>query len=149
MGWFDLLAVQGTLNSLLQHNSKASVLRCSSFFLVQLSHPYMTTGKTHSCFPFFPRTPSDALSASSYGLPSAWPFCFSCLYIFLHLPYSLNVLHLMEKQLSHISICCQETMLPKLPFLLSWKSAPYLCFLLIMTVFFLLWRTVWRFLKNR
>ena len=44
---FDLLAVQGTLNSLLQHhNLKASVLRCSAFFMVQLSHPYMTTGKT-------------------------------------------------------------------------------------------------------
>ena len=45
--WFDLLAVQGTLKSLLQHyNSKASVLQCSTFFMVQLSHPYMTTGKT-------------------------------------------------------------------------------------------------------
>ena len=47
MDWFDLLAAQGTLKSLLQHhNSKASILRCSAFFLVQLSHPYMTTGKT-------------------------------------------------------------------------------------------------------
>ena len=45
---FDLLAVQGTLKSLLQHNSKASILQCSAFFIVQLSHPYMTTGKTHS-----------------------------------------------------------------------------------------------------
>ena len=45
--WFDLLAVQGTLKSLLQHHSsKASILRCSVFFMVQLSHPYMTTGKT-------------------------------------------------------------------------------------------------------
>ena len=45
--WFDLLAVQGTLKSLLQHHSsKASVLRCTAFFIVQLSHPYMTTGKT-------------------------------------------------------------------------------------------------------
>ena len=44
--WFDLLAVQGTLKSLLQHNSKASVLQCSAFFMVQLSHPYMTTRKT-------------------------------------------------------------------------------------------------------
>ena len=44
---FDLLAVQGTLKSLLQHhNSKASMFRCSAFFMVQLSHPYMTTGKT-------------------------------------------------------------------------------------------------------
>ena len=44
--WFDLLAVQGTLKSLLQHNSKASILRHSAFFIVQLSHLYMTTGKT-------------------------------------------------------------------------------------------------------
>ena len=47
MDWFDLLAAQGTLKSLLQyHNSKASILQCSAFFIVQLSHPYMTTGKT-------------------------------------------------------------------------------------------------------
>ena len=47
MYWLDLLAVQGTLNSLLQHHSsKASILQCSAFFIVQLSHPYMTTGKT-------------------------------------------------------------------------------------------------------
>ena len=45
--WFDLLAIQGTLKSLLQHySSKASVLQCSAFFIVQLSQPYMTTGKT-------------------------------------------------------------------------------------------------------
>ena len=45
--WFDLLVVQGTLKSLLQHHSsKASILRRSAFFIVQLSHPYMTTGKT-------------------------------------------------------------------------------------------------------
>ena len=47
MDWSDLLAVQGTLKSLLQHHSlKASILWCSVFFIVQLSHPYMTTGKT-------------------------------------------------------------------------------------------------------
>ena len=47
MDWLDLLAVQGTLKSLLQHHSsRASVLLCSAFFIVQLSHPYMTTGKT-------------------------------------------------------------------------------------------------------
>ena len=45
--WLDLLAIQGTLKSLLQHHSsKASVLQCSAFFIVQLSHPYMTIGKT-------------------------------------------------------------------------------------------------------
>ena len=47
MDWLDLLAVQGTLRSLLQHHtSKASILQCSALFIVQLSHPYMTTGKT-------------------------------------------------------------------------------------------------------
>ena len=47
MDWLDLLAVQETLKSLLQHHSsKASILQCSDFFIVQLSHPYMTTGKT-------------------------------------------------------------------------------------------------------
>ena len=45
--WFDLLVVQGTLKSILQHHSpKASTLQCSAFFMVQLSYPYMTTGKT-------------------------------------------------------------------------------------------------------
>ena len=47
MDWLDLLAVQGTLKSLLQHHSsKASILQCSAFYIVQLSYPYMTTGKT-------------------------------------------------------------------------------------------------------
>ena len=49
MDWLDLLVVQGTLKSLLQHHSsKASIVWCSAFFIVQLSHPYMTTGKTIS-----------------------------------------------------------------------------------------------------
>ena len=49
MNWLDLLAVQGTLKSLFQHHSsKASILWCSASFIVQLSHPYMTTGKNHS-----------------------------------------------------------------------------------------------------
>ena len=49
MDWLDLLSVHGTLKSRLQHhNSKASILQCSAFFMVQLSHPYMTTGKTIS-----------------------------------------------------------------------------------------------------
>ena len=47
MDWLDLLSAQGTVKSLLQHySSKASILRCSAFFIIQLSHPYMTTGKT-------------------------------------------------------------------------------------------------------
>ena len=48
MGWLDLLAVQGTLKGLQHHSSKGSVFQCSVFFTVQLSHPYMTTGKTLS-----------------------------------------------------------------------------------------------------
>ena len=49
MDWLDLLAVQGTLKNLLQHHSsKASILLCSAFFIVQLLHPYMTTGKTRA-----------------------------------------------------------------------------------------------------
>ena len=49
MDWLDLLAVQGTLKSLLQHHSsKVSIPHCSAFFMGQLSHPYMTTGKSHS-----------------------------------------------------------------------------------------------------
>ena len=49
INWMDLRAVQGTLKSLIQHHiSKASIFQCSTFFLVQLSHPYMTTGKKHS-----------------------------------------------------------------------------------------------------
>ena len=52
MDWLDVLAVQGTLKSLLQpHSSKASILRHSAFFIVQLSHPYMATGKTHENYP--------------------------------------------------------------------------------------------------
>ena len=51
MDWLDLLAVQGTLKSLLQHHSsKASVFRCSAFFIVQLSHPYMTTENNYSFY---------------------------------------------------------------------------------------------------
>ena len=48
MDWLDFLAVQGTFKSLLQHSSKASILQRSAFFIVQLSHPYMPTGKKHS-----------------------------------------------------------------------------------------------------
>ena len=49
MDWFDLLSVQRTLKSLLQHHSsKTSILQCSAFFMIQLSHPYKTTGKNHS-----------------------------------------------------------------------------------------------------
>ena len=61
MDWLDLLAVQGTLKSFLQHlSSKASILRCSAFYIAQLSHPYMTTGKTIALtrWTFFDKTMS-------------------------------------------------------------------------------------------
>ena len=59
--WFDFLAVQGTLKSLLEHNSlKASILQCSTFFMVQLSHPHMTTGKTISSVQFSRSVVSDS-----------------------------------------------------------------------------------------
>ena len=78
MDWLDLFAVQGTLKSLLQHHSsKASILQCSAFFIVQLSHPYMTTGKTIALTrrtfvepltrPRFP--PSQSLSPESFHKP--------------------------------------------------------------------------------
>ena len=54
MDWLDLLAVQGTLKSLQYHSSKASILQFSAFFIVQLSHPYMTTGKTMALTQFSP-----------------------------------------------------------------------------------------------
>ena len=72
MDWLDLLAVQGTLKSLLQHpSSKASILWHSAFFTVQLSHPYMTTGKTIALTRSFPENPSAStrpLMESQFGL---------------------------------------------------------------------------------
>uniref|UniRef100_A0AC11CU25 Uncharacterized protein n=2 Tax=Ovis aries TaxID=9940 RepID=A0AC11CU25_SHEEP len=68
MDWLDLLAVQGTLKSLLQHHSsKASILRCSAFFIVQLSHPYMTTGKTTA---LTRRTFVDRVMSLLFNMPS-------------------------------------------------------------------------------
>ena len=68
MDWFDLLAVQGTLKSLLQHHSsKASILQCSAFFIVQLSHPYMTTGKTIA---LTRRTFVDKVMSLLFNMPS-------------------------------------------------------------------------------
>ena len=65
--WFDLLSVQGTLKSLLQHHSsKASILQRSAFFIVQLSHPYMTTGKT--LMYFFPNSEPVCCSMSGSNL---------------------------------------------------------------------------------
>ena len=73
MDWFDLLAVQGTLKSLLQHHSsKASILWCSAFFMVQLSHLYMTTGKTIALtrWTFVSKVMSPLLNTLSSVFPS-------------------------------------------------------------------------------
>ena len=68
MDWLDLLAVQGTLKSLLQHHSsKASILQCSAFFIVQLSHPYMTIGKTIT---LTRRTFVDKVMSLLFNMPS-------------------------------------------------------------------------------
>uniref|UniRef100_A0AC11DW04 Uncharacterized protein n=1 Tax=Ovis aries TaxID=9940 RepID=A0AC11DW04_SHEEP len=76
MDWLDLLAVQGTLKSLLQHHSsKASILWCSAFFIVQLSHPYMTTGKTIALikWTFVGKVMSLLFNMLSSGLPFPSP----------------------------------------------------------------------------
>ena len=79
MDWFDLLAVQGTLKSLLQHHSsKASVLRCSAFFVVQLSHPYTTTGKALTRRTFVGKVTSllfNMMSAAAKSLQSCPTLC--------------------------------------------------------------------------
>ena len=68
--WLDLLAVQGTLKSLLQHHSsKASILQCSAFFIVQLSHPYMITGKTIA---LTRRTFVGKVMSLLFNMPSSW-----------------------------------------------------------------------------
>ena len=67
MDWLDLPAVQGTLKSLLQHhNSNTSILRCSAFFMAQLSHPYMTTGKTIDSFDYIDLCWQNNVSAFQY-----------------------------------------------------------------------------------
>ena len=85
MDWLDLLAVQGTLKSLLQHHSsKASILRCSAFLMVQLSHPYMTTGKTIALtrWTFVGKVMSllfNMLSRLDIGEGNGTPLQYSCL----------------------------------------------------------------------
>ena len=74
MDWLNLLAVQGTLKSILQHySSKASILLCSAFFIVQLSHPYMTTGLAYSKKSIFQKMTFDLLK----GKKKNSSFCFN------------------------------------------------------------------------
>ena len=67
MDWLDLLAVQGTLKSLQHHSSKTTILQCSAFFIVQLSHPYMTTGKTIAARVQPRQDPGDTLGMNGVG----------------------------------------------------------------------------------
>ena len=85
MDWLDLLAVQGTLKSLLQHHSsKVSVPWCSAFFIVQLSHPYMTTGKTIALWHVGSYFPKQGLSPH----PLQWKQCQT---LFFWAPKSLQM----------------------------------------------------------
>ena len=71
MDWLDLLAVKGTLKHLLQHHSsKASILLCSAFFIVQLSHPYMTTGNQKVNINYFKNCITDTKNFFSYNIQS-------------------------------------------------------------------------------
>ena len=94
MDWLDLLALQGTLKSLLQHHSsKASILRCSGFFMVQLSHPYMTTGKTIALTRW---TFVDKVMSLLFNMPSRLVITFlprsKCLLIsWLRSPFAVNL----------------------------------------------------------
>ena len=76
--WFDLLAVKGTLKSLLQHHSStASILRCSAFFVVQLSHPYRTTGKTIALNPVSPKGNQSSLFIGKTDVEAETPILWS------------------------------------------------------------------------
>ena len=84
--WFHLFIVQGTLKSLLQHhNSKASIFRCSAFFIAQLSHPYMTIGKTAGMCYFFPKNNSYNKVISLCHIQNKLSVSSSCLsYLLFH-----------------------------------------------------------------
>ena len=80
MDWFGLLAVQRTLKSLLQHHSsKTSILRCSAFFIVQLSHPYLTTGKNILISPHFTDEGNELKLIKSLVPSLTTPLQYSCL----------------------------------------------------------------------
>ena len=94
MDWLDLLAIQGTLKSLLQHHSsKASILRCSAFFTVQLSHPYMTTGKTIALtrWPLVGKVMSLLLNILSRLVITFLPRSKCLLISWLQLPYAVYI----------------------------------------------------------
>ena len=101
MDWLDLLSVQGTLKSLLQsHSSKASILLCTAFFIVQLSHPYMTTGKTTA---LTRRT----LNCTYAYIPLFW-ISFSCR-LWLMIVWHLLLYHHHQSQKSPVFFSCRLT----------------------------------------
>ena len=107
MNWLDLLAVQGTLKSLLQHHSsKASILKCSVFFEVQLSHPYMTTGKTIA---LTRRTFVDKVMSLLFNMPSKLDITFfpnkHLLISWLQSP-SVVILEPPKNKICHCFHCC-------------------------------------------
>ena len=114
MDWLDLLAVQGTLKSLFQHHSsKTSILRHSAFFIVQLSHPYMTTGKTtilkgHRMVPAYIIIDRDALSLSFSLLSSSLVIMWQDAYIFTA-PIIIRITNLAEWVLGLHSMQNQDT----------------------------------------
>ena len=118
MDWLDLLAVQGTLKSLLQHHSpKASILQCSAFFIVQLSHPYMTTGKTIALtrWTFVGKVPSLLFNILSRLVIAFLPRSKDLLISWLQSP---SVLILEPKKVKSVTVCivspdiCHEVMGP-------------------------------------
>ena len=116
MDWLDLLAVQGTLKSLLQHHSsKASILQHSAFFIVQLSHPYMTTGKTITRWTFVGKVMSLLFNMLSRLVITFLPRCKHLLISWLQLP-SAEILEpekIKSDTVSTISpFICHEVMEP-------------------------------------
>ena len=120
MDWLDFLAVQGTLKSLLQHHtSKASILQCSAFFMVHLSHPYVTTGKRNRSFKLL--LECHLLSAAH---PDDLPVCScilllpgtSCSLILLCLLFFHNIYHPPRRSLIYLffPVCCIACFFPPL-----------------------------------
>ena len=115
MDWLDLLAVQGTLKGLVQHHSsKASILQCSAFFTIQLSHPYMTTGKTTALtrWTFFGKVMSLLLNMLSRFVVAFLPRSKCLLISWLQSP-SAAILESPQNKVCHWSpSICHEVMGP-------------------------------------
>ena len=126
MEWFDLLVVQGTLKSLLQHHSsKASIIQYSAFFIVQLSHPYMTAGKTIALtrWTFVGKVISLLFNMLSRLVITVLPRSKCLLISWLQLPSTL-ILELQKLKSVTVSQCiCHELMGPDAMILVFWMSS--------------------------